>query len=55
METHKCEPIFTLSKGQRHLACSTLLTTRVATHPDLGRGYLVFLTFRWPILHADQQ
>ena len=40
MEAQKCEQISTLSEGQRGWACSKLLTTSRATHPDPGCGYL---------------
>ena len=46
VEAQKCEPISTLSEGQRVLACSKLLSTSVVTYPDLRCGYLVFWTLR---------
>lgn len=43
----------------REFLLSVLLTTGVATHPDVGRGYLVFLTISWSLqvdpLHPDQR
>ena len=41
VEAQKCEPISTLSEGQRVLVLSKLLAN-MATHPDLGVVALCF-------------
>lgn len=53
VEAPKCEPIPShlvwRSESLVYFACSKLLITDMATHPDLGCGYLVFWILRWPI------